>query len=191
MKDPTLIFILLCILFQITFWIATAFSTKKVSENRGGWTIRITAIVIVSVLIFLRKQIAIFIPIMDDIFWPHSLIFGLVADVIVFMGVAIMIWARVILGKNWSANVVLKEDHDLITSGPYKYVRHPIYTGVVLIILGLAVYSGSFVGFLLFAIFFFGAYYKAHKEEKLLIQHFSERYIDYKKHVHTLIPFLF
>lgn len=103
----------------------------------------------------------------------------------------VMIWARVALGKNWSANVVLKENHELITGGPYSYVRHPIYSGLLLMILGLAIYLGSLFGFLIFIIFFFGARYKAFKEEKLLLKYFPERYPDYKKQVSALVPFVF
>ncbi|MCX6717893.1 MAG: isoprenylcysteine carboxylmethyltransferase family protein [Candidatus Taylorbacteria bacterium] len=76
-------------------------------------------------------------------------------------------------------------------TGPYKYVRHPIYSGIILVILGIAIYLGNIAGLLLFLAFFFGAYYKAIKEEKLLLKHFSEKYIEYKKHVRVLIPFVF
>ena len=191
MQNLTLYFIIFCILIQITFWIITAFYTKKTSENKGGWTMRIIALIVVGVIIFLRKQISIFIPVMDDIFYTRSLTSGIIADIIVLFGVIIMILARIILGKNWSANVTFKENHELIMSGPYKYVRHPIYSGLLLIILGIAIYSGYFAGFLLFVIFFFGAYYKGIKEEKLLIEHFGQNYVEYKKKVKALIPFVF
>ena len=65
-----------------------------------------------------------------------------------------------------------------------------VILGVILIVLGLAIYSGSFAGYLLFVLFFFGAYYKAYKEENLLLEHFSEKYILYKKKVRAIVPFV-
>lgn len=191
MKDTTLLFIILCFVIQITFWIVTAFSTKRTSENTGGWTMRILAIIIVGSIIFLRTQISTFIPFFDFRFWPHSLTAGIIADIVTLAGMLTMISARIALGKNWSANVIFKENHELITHGPYAYARHPIYSGLILMVLGTAIYSGSFAVFLLFILFFFGAYYKARKEERLLVKHFPEAYPAYIKNVRALIPFVF
>ena len=61
---------------------------------------------------------------------------GSVADILTGAGLIVALWARTILGTNWSSNVVLKEQHELIERGPYRFVRHPIYTGVLLMVLG-------------------------------------------------------
>ncbi len=152
---------------------------------------RIIAIVVVGSVIFLREQIASIVPGFNMNLWPHSLTTGLIADIITLLGLMVMIRARIALGKNWSANVVFKENHELITSGPYAYVRHPIYSGLLLMVLGAIIYSGSLAGVLLFVLFFFGAYYKGRKEEKLLSIYFAEKYTEYKKKVRALIPFIF
>jgi len=144
---------------------------------------RILAIIIVSSIIF--------IPFFDIRLWSYSLTIGVIADVVALLALVIMISARIALGKNWSANVTFKENHELITSGQYAYVRHPIYSGVILIIFSLAIHTGSFAWLFLFVIFFFGAYYKARKEETLLIKHFPEAYPAYIKKVRALIPFVF
>lgn len=102
-----------------------------------------------------------------------------------------MIWSRSTLGSNWSANVVFKEDHELVTHGPYAYARHPIYSGLLLMVLGVAIYAGNSMWFSLFTLFFIGAYYKAHKEERLLTMHFPEEYPVYVKRVRAIIPFVF
>ena len=167
-----------------TTWIILAFSTKRTTESKGGWTMRILAIVIISLAFFLNKQIGLNL-------WPYSLTSGLIADAITLAGMLTMIYARITLGNNWSANVTFKENHELIQTGPYAYVRHPIYSGLLLMVLGVAIYSGSPILLLLFVIFFFGAYYKARKEEKLLIKHFPETYPVYIKKVSALIPFVF
>jgi protein-S-isoprenylcysteine O-methyltransferase len=102
-----------------------------------------------------------------------------------------MIWSRITLGKNWSANVVLKEEHELIISGPYSFVRHPIYSGLLLMILGVTLYAGSFAWAFLLILFFVGAYFKALKEEELMIKQFPQEYNNYKMRVRALIPFIF
>ncbi len=125
-----------------------------------------------------------------DIF-PNNSALKIIADLIIIIGVYIMIWARISLGKNWSANIVIKEDHKLITTGPYSFTRHPIYTGLILVVLGTSLYVNSILFFIFTIIFFFGAYYKGMKEEKILIKHFDNEYLTYKKKVKALIPFLF
>lgn len=152
---------------------------------------RIAALVVVGSVIFLKDQIAAVVPFLGIIFWPHSLMTGLIADAVTLLGTAVMIWSRSTLGSNWSANVVFKEDHELVTHGPYAYARHPIYSGLLLMVLGVAIYAGNSMWFSLFTLFFIGAYYKAHKEERLLTMHFPEEYPVYVKRVRAIIPFVF
>lgn len=172
-------------------WVAMAFSTKRTVKSSGGWTMRIIAIAVVVFAVFLRGYAFELLPFLDVSFWPHSLVSGIIADILVVVGMAIMLCARFTLGRNWSANVVLKENHELVTKGPYKYVRHPIYSGLLLMILSTAVYSASVFGFIIFIAFFFGAYYKARKEEKLMIEKFPEEYPQYMGRVKALVPFVF
>ncbi|TAK97054.1 isoprenylcysteine carboxylmethyltransferase family protein [Patescibacteria group bacterium] len=101
-----------------------------------------------------------------------------------------MFSGRLSLGKNWSANIVIKESHELVTSGPYAYVRHPIYSGLILMVLGVVLYVDTLGWLAFFVIFFLGAYYKARKEEKILTDHFPG-YLEYKNKVKALIPFIF
>jgi len=191
MKDFTLIFIILCVAIQMSYWIISARSVKNTAVNKGGWLMRIYAIIVVVAVIFFQKQIYALIPILSFRFWSYSFMTGLTADLIVLLGLIVMIWSRKALGANWSANVTFKENHELITSGPYKHVRHPIYSGIILIVFGAFVYSATLFMFLVFILFFIGAYYKARKEEKLLIIHFPDTYLEYKKHTKSIIPFVF
>src|SRR5215831_13733586 len=75
-------------------------------------------------------------------------VWGAVGAVLSVVGLLFTVWARVHLGKNWSGTVTLKKEHDLITSGPYRIVRHPIYTGLLLAFTGLAVARGEWRGIL-------------------------------------------
>jgi protein-S-isoprenylcysteine O-methyltransferase Ste14 len=190
MKDLTLLFILVCFIIQIIIWIISAFSTKSTKVDLGGWYLRITAIIIFGALIFFRQQVMSALPFLGIEIWSRSLTLGVIADLIVLIGMIIMIWARITIGKNWSANIVLKENHELIIKGPYQYIRHPIYSGLLLMVLGIAIYSGLLSEILLFILFFFGVNYKANREEKLLIEHFADKYTDYRNKIKAFIPFV-
>ncbi len=121
---------------------------------------------------------------------PHTIVTGILSDLIVFVGLFITIWARVTLGGNWSARVTLKEDHELIQRGPYRAVRHPIYSGLLLMILGTAVLAGQTVGFFALAICFGAFWVKLRQEEALLTQHLPG-YAEYMRRTKALVPFLF
>jgi len=108
-------------------------------------------------------------------------------------GLAFAVWARLILGRNWSGFITLKQDHQLIQSGPYRFVRHPIYTGVLAAILGTAIaLFPSLHGILLVTFLTTAFIIKLRQEEKLMLQQFPEAYPAYKSRVRAaLVPFLF
>jgi protein-S-isoprenylcysteine O-methyltransferase Ste14 len=103
--------------------------------------------------------------------------------------VVLAIWARRHLGRNWGMPMSFKENPELVTTGPYVYIRNPIYSGFLLAILGSALTSGA-----LWLIFFvvFGAYfvYAAKNEEKIMLQEFPDTYPAYKRRTRLLIPFV-
>jgi protein-S-isoprenylcysteine O-methyltransferase Ste14 len=127
----------------------------------------------------------------DARFWPDTLALRITGDVTVLIGLIIALWARIILGGNWSASVTFKENHELIERGPYRFVRHPIYTGILLMILGTAIISGRAGPFLALIICFLVYWQKLRQEEALLTRHFPETYPGYKSRTKALIPFLF
>jgi protein-S-isoprenylcysteine O-methyltransferase len=99
-------------------------------------------------------------------------------------------WARLFLGGNWSSNVTLKQDHTLVQSGPYRIVRHPIYTGLLVALLGTAIALGElrcFLGVLLAAIAW---KIKSMSEETLMVQQFGDQYARYREQVKGLVPYL-
>jgi protein-S-isoprenylcysteine O-methyltransferase Ste14 len=106
-------------------------------------------------------------------------------------GIAFSIWARLILGENWSSSPSIKQDHALIVTGPYRLVRHPIYTGLLIALLGSALQHGlvrSFFAVLTCAV---GLYLKVSMEEQFMVQRFGEAYIRYRKNVSALVPYVF
>lgn len=121
---------------------------------------------------------------------PAWMALSITGDAIAVIGLLVCIWARKTLAGNWSMQLDAKKGHELITSGPYAYVRHPIYTGFLLLFLGAAMTvgnSGAAIGFLILLI---GCYIRIRLEEKFMIQIFGKKYAEYKKHVKALIPCL-
>lgn len=106
------------------------------------------------------------------------------------IGLAGALWSRWMLAGNWSSNVAFKQGHELIERGPYRFVRHPIYTSLLVMGLGTALAqarAGAFAGVLLL---FIGFWIKLKQEEKLLTRHFPDEYPAYKTRVKALIPFV-
>lgn len=106
-------------------------------------------------------------------------------------GIAFAIWARVTLGANWSGVITVKEGHTLVRSGPYRIVRHPIYTGILTAVAGTAMTHGSLRGILALPIVALGFWLKTLTEERFMVQEFGEDYRCYTHEVRALIPFLF
>jgi protein-S-isoprenylcysteine O-methyltransferase Ste14 len=105
------------------------------------------------------------------------------------IGIACAVWARRHLGRNWSGTITLKQDHTLIRSGPYRIVRHPIYSGLLLALVGTAAAIGEIRGVLAVACALVGVLRKIHVEEQRMSETFAE-YRQYQKETAALIPLL-
>ena len=90
-----------------------------------------------------------------------------------------------------SSNVVLKQDHTLVRSGPYRIVRHPIYSGILLGMLGSAIQRGGIRCFAGVLICVFSFWLKTRAEEQFMVQQFGEEYLLYRLKVKALVPFIF
>jgi len=106
-------------------------------------------------------------------------------------GIGFSIWARLILGENWSSSPSIKQDHALIVTGPYRIVRHPIYTGFLFALLGSALQHGLVRSFLAVLTCAAGLYLKVSVEEDFMVQRFGDAYLRYRRNVSALVPFLF
>ena len=100
------------------------------------------------------------------------------------------VWARQYLGSNWSGTVSIKKDHQLITNGPYALVRHPIYTGVLLALVGSGMAIGEWRAVLGLALASLALWRKLRLEERLMHQQFGAAYQAYCWRVPALIPFV-
>jgi protein-S-isoprenylcysteine O-methyltransferase Ste14 len=106
-------------------------------------------------------------------------------------GLLFAVWAREHLGRNWSSSVTIKQDHELITTGPYSVVRHPIYTGILGGFLGLAIAISEVRGFVVFILIFVGFWAKFSMEEKWMRSQFGETYAAYVRRTAALVPYVF
>ena len=122
--------------------------------------------------------------------WPQTLAVLVSGTIIVALGLGFAIWARRHLGGNWSGEVTVKDDHELVRSGPYRFVRHPIYTGILIAILGTGATIGEWRVVLSLIFAFLSFYRKAMLEERWMTETFGRAYDDYRRRVAALIPFL-
>lgn len=121
---------------------------------------------------------------------PESRLVLLTGTIITALGLAFAVWARMQLGINWSGAIAMKADQQLIQTGPYAIVRHPIYTGIVMGVLGTAIAIDGLRGILAIVLIFIAYFRKIWIEEKWLVNQFGSEYIQYQLKVKALIPFI-
>ncbi len=104
-------------------------------------------------------------------------------------GFVFAFWARFHIGRNWGTPMTLREDHELVTTGPYRYVRHPIYSGIMLAMLGTAL-ATDLAWLALFVIYFVFFLFAARSEERTMLAQFPRQYPEYRRRTKMLIPFV-
>jgi protein-S-isoprenylcysteine O-methyltransferase Ste14 len=187
MNDATWPVIVGCWIAWGLYWVLMAFQTKRTVERGGliGYRLVVVALIVgllaAGELLHVSAQMRL---------WRTQLALGVATDFIVFAGAAFSVWARITLGRNWSAEVTFKQGHELIESGPYALVRHPIYTGLILMGLGAATNYGRVIGFGLLVSICGGLWWKARQEEQIMSRHFPDAYAEYKARVRAIVPFV-
>jgi len=116
---------------------------------------------------------------------------GIAGLITFFFGLGIMIVGQVTLWRNYSGTVVIKKDHQLIVHGIYRFTRNPIYLGLIIVVMGLPLYVGSLLGFLVMLILIPLILNRIRLEEKLLAEEFQEAFQEYKKTTKKLVPFIY
>ncbi len=183
--------ILVLWLVFLVYWARSAISAKRNVGRRTRW--RMQAAVRFGILVFVLLVIRI--PVLHHALQtvqahtPGSTAARLIGVVLCTLGIGLAIWARVYLGRNWGMPMSRKEDPELVTTGPYTVIRHPIYTGVLTAMLGSAISTNIII---LVPFVVFGAYfiYSARHEEQLMIEEFPEQYSAYMKRTKMLVPFV-
>jgi protein-S-isoprenylcysteine O-methyltransferase Ste14 len=170
------------------YWIATPRKVKPTAEVKSNlryvrWVIFVVAFLLLRFNAMAGHNFATTV-------LPHSNVLLALSMMLSIAGVVVAIVARRKLDENWSTGIVLKEGHELVTTGPYGYVRHPIYAGILLIALGTAVVYGTLASIFFFVVVLTFMMYKAVKEEQLLTTHFPDGYPAYKARTKRIIPFV-
>jgi len=129
-------------------------------------------------------------PLLEERFHPRTFGWFLAGLAAVAVGLAFSVAARHRLGGNWSAQVTVKDSHELVRSGPYAWVRHPIYTGILLALLGTAIAIGRWRALIGLTVIVAGLIYKISVEEEFMREQFGEAYARYRAEVPALIPFV-
>jgi len=168
-------------------WLLAALRLKPAQKKESSAERALYALVMM-LAFWLMVDARIRIGFLGDRFVPSA---GYPGLAMVFAGAAFAAWARIYMGANWSGRVAIKQDQQLIRSGPYAIVRHPIYAGLLLAVLGTAVAIGEVGCLIAFGLAVAGWRMKWRREEQFLSEHFGAQYDDYRRHVKALIPFVY
>jgi protein-S-isoprenylcysteine O-methyltransferase Ste14 len=168
-------------------WLIMAFTIKSVKRSE---TIRerIEHIVPLLLAFWLVFGDARFLPWLHFRLLPSAPYIWWAGVLITAAGVAISIWARLTLGTNWSGMVTLKDNHELIRSGLYSRIRHPIYTGILLALAGSGIIQGQLRDLLSFAVLLTTLHFKAKREEGFLHQEFGPNFVEHYRRTGMFLP---
>jgi len=169
----------------IVFWLYWLLASGTAKTGQTRWTafagFRVAAILIVLLLLRLRV-LRWHASTRDPWLWGIGL-------ALFALGLALAVWARLYLGRNWGMPMSRKDEPELVTTGPYRSVRHPIYSGLILAMIGTAIAVSVYW---LVAVVLLGSYflYSAVMEERYLERQFPDAYPGYKHSTKMLIPFI-
>src|SRR5207249_12010572 len=163
-------------------------SLRKKTRQRASWPQRFTCTCPFALGFFLLSQPEARYCWIGNRFFPAGPFGEWLGVLLTATGIAVAFWARWHLGTNWSGVITLKEGHELIRTGPYSSIRHPIYTGILLALLGTAITSGEVRALLAVAIAWLSLYVKARREESFLSQEFGPGFAEHKQHTGMFLP---
>jgi protein-S-isoprenylcysteine O-methyltransferase Ste14 len=178
-----------CWIVFITVWLLAAASTKRtVYRESRAQRLRYWVLLVIACLLLLYSRELPY-PLNLRVI-PRATPVACGAAFLCVVGLAFALWARATLGRNWSGVVTLKEGHELVERGPYRFVRHPIYTGMLIMFFATALVQSRVGGFVGLLLIFASFWIKLDREETLMLQQFRERYVVYQQRVKRIIPFV-
>jgi len=171
------------------YWQIKAANTKTTQriEPAASRIMRIS-IFVIAIVLLLPVRIPLpwlYLQLWQTGFWPFWL-----GAAVTIAGLLFAVWARGYLGRNWSRSVTIKQGHELITSGPYAVVRHPIYTGILTGFLGMAIAISQVRGFIVVVLILIAYWTKLRIEERWMRSQFGETYAAYARDTAALVPYL-
>lgn len=171
-------------------WAVGALRLKPVAKAQSGVSrlAEILPLVLAAFLLFGSRPLPAFL---NFRVLQNSIAMFSAGLLLTLAGAALAIFARVFLGANWSGRVTIKQGHELIRRGPYSVVRHPIYSGLLLSVVGTAIVFGEVRHLLAIPLTLLGWWVKIHQEERLLTEEFGEQYAAYRREVRgAIIPYI-
>jgi protein-S-isoprenylcysteine O-methyltransferase Ste14 len=168
-------------------WVAMWFGMKK-AKKRENWGERAQHGLLVILGFWLLFEGTFRLGWLDYRLVPNLPQAWTVGLVLTALGVGIAIWARLSLGSNWSGMVTLKTDHVLVRKGLYRWIRHPIYTGILLGMVGSAIVRGHVRCWLGVALVLAAFYFKARREEKFLREEFGAGFEEHSRQTGMFLP---
>ena len=173
----------------LLYWQIKAANTKATQrlEPAASRILRVFMLLIAIVLLSLPR---IPVPWLFLQLWPVGFWLFWLGAAVTIAGLLFAVWARVHLGRNWSRSVTIKQGHELITTGPYAAVRHPIYTGILTGLLGSVLALSQVRGVIAFVLFFVAFWIKLRMEEQWMRSQFGEVYVTYARKTAALVPYV-
>ena len=171
------------------FWLFMALRTKRAVKRQSRWS-RLLHIGIGALAFWLLFSQVPSWGLLGRPFVASTAWVWAAGGALTCAGIALAIWARVLLGRNWSGAVTIKQDHQLIRQGPYAALRHPIYSGMLLAVLGTALVVGRVRGLAAFVLVFVMFLAKSRIEERFMVEQFGEVYRDYRRRTSAMVPFV-
>ena len=173
----------------LVYWQIKSFGTKTTQRLEPAFSRTLRALVFLIVIVLLTTN-RIPLPWLYRPLWPAGLWPFWLGAALTVAGLLFAVWAREHLGRNWSRSVTIKQDHELITSGPYAVVRHPIYTGILAGFAGTAIAISQVRGVVVCILVFLVFWAKFRLEEVWMRSQFGEPYATYAHKTPALVPYL-
>lgn len=174
-------------LFVLVVWLVYGFRRKQTQESESaGSRLKYSLPTLLGFYLLFADEVGF--EWLHTRFATRTQAIDVLGIVLTAIGVGFAIWARAYIGENWSGIVTVKVGHELVRTGPYAWVRHPIYSGLLLATLGTALVRGEVRGLIALAVLWFGFWIKSRVEEQFMLKTFGPAYAEYSQTTGALIP---
>ena len=171
----------------VVYWLLVSRRVKRTDrrESLGSRLLHVLPLLLAAGLLWARR---VPVALLNERIFPRAPWVFWVGALVTALGLLFTVWARVHIGRNWSGVVTLKEGHELVDTGPYALIRHPIYTGLLVAFIGSALARGEWRGLLAVVIAWAALWRKLRLEERWMTERFGEQYVAYCQRVPVLVP---
>jgi protein-S-isoprenylcysteine O-methyltransferase Ste14 len=171
----------------LIYWIVAAFRVNRMRSPEPPAR-RIIFLLLIAITLILFNANPRYFGTLNRRFVHRGFWIASAGALLTVVGIAFAIWARNHIGRFWSGSVAIREDHQLIRTGPYSRIRHPIYTGILVALAGTTLAVGNYRALLAFALILVSLIYKARLEEALLTREFGSTFDDHRRHTGFFLP---